>query len=212
MNELQKRIKRDIELILADKNFQEFSKKMKEWGINHQEDYKETLKSLKHIFKSKGFVLPKSYEELFWDWVSSFPPDSKVRKIMASRIGDQKILDLEPIPREYFIKWAKEYTSRMDEILSDPERPLNNHNQKTRIDYEPKYRFYLLEKLGVIDPKGIFYNTKLSLNNRAELLSKVLGYNSRDCKDLLNGQMKYDEEKKERIDDYLSDLMKNSTH
>ncbi|WP_146140114.1 hypothetical protein [Cecembia rubra] len=85
---------------------------------------------------------------------------------------------------------------------------IKNHSQKTRVDLEPKYRFYIMKELGMIDPKGIFFNDKLSLNERADLLSKVLGYNSRDCKDLLNRKTEFDPKKKSEIDDFLSELKK----
>jgi hypothetical protein len=91
----------------------------------------------------------------------------------------------------------------------DPEKITEkSHRQKIRTDLEPKYRFYLMDKLGMIDPKGIFYDSNLSLNERAKLLSKILGYNERECKDLLNSKTHFNEEKKYDLDDFLNDLNK----
>jgi hypothetical protein len=108
------------------------------------------------------------------------------------------------VDNQDLFQWAEEYSKTFEKI---PEK-LINHSQKTRIDLEAKYRFYLMDKLGIIDPKGIFYDTNLSLNERAKLLSKILGYNERECKDLLNGKTHFNEEKKSDLDDFLNDLIK----
>jgi hypothetical protein len=111
--------------------------------------------------------------------------------------------------RELYFEWAESYTKQLiPEKIEVEAKAEKSHSQKTRIDLEPKYRFYLMDKLGMIDPKGIFYDPNLSLNQRAELLSKILGYNIRECKDLLNGNTHFNDEKKTDLDDLLNDLIK----
>jgi len=188
---------------------QNFFKQYSHWRRNHINEFEKIKKSLKYIFRKNGLALPVDWNELFTNWVFDSPKGSKIREVMTSYPQEMKFLELETIPKEYFIEWAKEETERISKHL-EGEKELKEHSQKTRIDLEPKYRFYLLQKLKIINPKGIFFDEILSLNDRAKLLSKVLGYNERDCKDLLNEKTSFDCKKTLGLDDYLMDLTEKS--
>lgn len=173
---------------------------LKLWEGKNESEFKKSLKSIKHILKKRGLILPKNWSQVFFGWYLGTLPEQDSIHIneLHKMISDETIL----------IQWAEQYTdSKIITSIEVEAKTEKNHSQKTRIDLEAKYRFYLMDKLGMIDPKGIFYDTNLSLNERAKLLSKILGYNERECKDLLNGKTHFNEEKKSDLDDFLNDLI-----
>lgn len=191
-----------------------FSEAWRQVDLNNDKEFRKTLKTVKSYLKQKSLILPRDWKEVYWDWYlkKEMAPQERLffeGKDFPDLLKDPKII----------LRWAKQYSEKIEKEVFTPESKIHEkdeseakeektHSQKTRIDLEPKYRFYLMEKLEMIDPKGIFYDTNLSLNQRAELLSKILGYNLRDCKDLLNGNTCFNDEKKSNLDDFLNDLIK----
>jgi hypothetical protein len=191
-----------------------FSEAWKQWSINNDKEFRQTLKTVKNILKQKSLILPRDWKEVIWEWYVK----EELSKEDLAFLEFKDVPDLLKDPK-IILKWAKQYSEKIEKEVFTPDSKIHEkdeseakeekiHSQKTRIDLEPKYRFYLMEKLGMIDPKGIFYNTNLSLNERAKLLSKILGYNERECKDLLNRKTHFNEEKKSDLDDFLNDLIK----
>ncbi|WP_373521072.1 hypothetical protein [Aquiflexum sp.] len=173
--------------------------KLAKWTKESRKQFNKSVRSLKHLFKKYNLVVPTNWDRIFYDWYLEIHPEyiDKYFNWEFPKLTESDILE-----------WAKEETEKIESLQAKMNEKI--HSQKTRIDKAPKYRFYIMEKLGIIDPKGIFYNQKLSLNKRAELLSKIIGYNLRDCKDLLNGITDFDPEKKSEIDDFLNELIQKS--
>jgi hypothetical protein len=178
-------------------------KSLSEWDQKNQSEFRKTVKSLKHVFDTKKLVIPTDWKEVYLDWYIQTLDESESWKVSLDELI-KKLTD-----RKIILEWAEIYTRELiPEKIEVEAKTEKTHSQKTRIDLEAKYRFYLMDKLGMIDPKGIFYDTNLSLNERAKLLSKILGYNERECKDLLNGKTHFNDEKKSDLDDFLNDLIK----
>jgi hypothetical protein len=183
MDELQKKIKRDIESILKDQKFIEFMDQLKQWKENHSKDFKVTLKSLKAHFTKEGYIFPKNWDELFWAWIKSSPKGSELRKIMEDTPANRKIFEIEPIPKEYFLQWAKEETQRL--TAKEDVDKLENLPHKLCILYELEILDLLEEKF-----KDKNYKGKARETDKAKLIASLLEIN--DAEKVRNSLRKRD--------------------
>ena len=104
MDELQKRIEKDLKQLRETPEIIDHFKLYDAWREKHIKEFNETKQSLKYIFRKEGLALPKNWEELFKSWVWNAPLGSAIRDIMGSTLRERRISELEPIPKEYFIR------------------------------------------------------------------------------------------------------------
>jgi hypothetical protein len=193
MDELKEKINKDIQYILKDQKFIKFLDQLKQWKKNHSKDYKETLKSVKAHFNKEGYIFPNNWDELFWAWVKSSSQDSELRKIMEDVPVNQRIFEIKPIPREYFLQWAKEETQRL--TAKEEFEKLKNLPHKLCILYE----------LGILDLledrfKDKFYKGKARETDKAKLIASLIEFH--DVERIRNSIRKRD---------FLSNAAKKST-
>ncbi|MDO6439750.1 hypothetical protein Q4534_20150 [Cyclobacterium sp. 1_MG-2023] len=180
--ELKKILMKDLEVLKNDPRFIEYNKAFMKWKEEQIYDYKKTKKSLKHIFRSQGLVLPKNWGELFYSWVLSVPIGSEVREIMASLPSERKVFELQPIPRNYFIEWAKEETQRLlgTDLIQKPER------EKPLKDETNAVKYFLLDHFF----KGNDEFNKLKFKDQENLLGFILSCRSDTVKHIKNNAYK----------------------
>jgi len=90
-------------LNISKESLDEILVKLKRLEEKNDETFKETLKSLKHIFRSKNLVSPKNWQEIFNEWFYENYPDilyTTHNEDFYTLIGDRKII----------LEWAEEYT------------------------------------------------------------------------------------------------------
>lgn len=119
------------------------------------------------LFNKEGYVFPNDWEELFHDWVWSSPMESEVRKIMSANLGERDLNDLPPIPRDYFLQWAKEETQRL--TAKEEVEKLKNLPHKLCILYDLGILDLIEERFSYKNHKGTAPQT-----DKAKLIASLL--------------------------------------
>ena len=182
-------------IVIPKKALSKLSEKFKEVENKNDQSFKETIKSLKHIFKTKGYVKPKNWREIFYDWYYENYPDILAIthwEDLHTLIGDRSII----------LEWAEEYTNRLSFYQ-------NEGNQKNE-NVEPfSVRFELLELL--FDEKKEFRS--LGEKQKEQIYKYILGISGkngiRTARGIKNKDSKYrNQNHKERAEQLLNKIKK----
>lgn len=176
-------LKKDPHFINFSNEIIEYLKKIEE---KNNLEFKKSLKSVKHILKQRGLILPKDWNQVFIDWYIESLPEKEQHKLsipdLYKKISDETIL----------IQWAEEYSK----IITP--------NRSEKLSTKEKHkgfavRFTLLKMLGFEKTPEFL---ALSEGQKVAFLRFILGCDESTAKGLKNGyekviQPKHEEEAKE---------------
>lgn len=100
------KIARD-EIDKINKMAEGLNQRIKDFEQKNELEFKKTLKTIKHIFKEKGLILPRDWKEIFYSWY------------VFEKLGDEKydltfdILAEKITDRTLYFEWAESYMNKL---------------------------------------------------------------------------------------------------
>ncbi|UJP65543.1 hypothetical protein [Mongoliitalea daihaiensis] len=143
------------------------SEAFRKFESNNEAIFKKTLKTVKHILKQKSLILPRDWKEVFYEWYLS----KELTKEERSELDFKTIPELIKDPK-IILKWAKEYSEKIDEELFTPPEKVEAYKNLP-------HALCILDDLGILDFieekfTNKNYSGKARETDKAKLIATIL--------------------------------------
>jgi hypothetical protein len=146
----------------------EFQKTFDEWSRKNEDEFQKTLETIRGIFNQKGFIIPRDWQEVYFDWYLENNAEE------LDKVPFEKFHELMK-DRKIIFEWAIHYTKKIELDFKEGEAE--------KLENLP-HQLCVLDFLGIIDLiENKFLNTNYSGKSRegdkAKLIASILGQENR---------------------------------
>jgi hypothetical protein len=170
--------------LMTNKHFLKTMTGFEDWKSLHQDKFKKSAHSLKHIFKKYQTPIPNDWEKIFYDWYFSKHPE----------FVDMPLHLIPPLDEVEIFNWAKEFSENF--VVMPPD--------KVEAYTNLPHALCILDDLGILDLidekfSDKHYKGKKRETDKAKLIATILGMeNANNIRFALKNS------------DFLSDKAKNN--
>lgn len=100
-------MKRKREVLPSLQNtFREFQITFNEWSLKNEAEFQKTVETIKGLFHQRGLVLPRNWQEVFFDWYLENHAEE------LDKVPFEEFHELMK-KREFIVAWANEITEEL---------------------------------------------------------------------------------------------------